>query len=148
MNAWAFYDPVDTEWGWEASANPAVLQVMMTSDASLTCSTVNTVSEGAVAGYVFAAFPAPSTPVHGSYQLERPETLPIAPYGTGELFGCGGGMINSCYVELSQSGSITIDGVTDVVTGTFSMTLGGSDSGPIEGTVTGSFSAPICPIAD
>jgi hypothetical protein len=148
VNAWAFYDPINTEWGWEASSDPAVLQVMMTSNASLTCSTVNTVSEGAVGAYEFAAFPAASTPVHGSYQFEPPATVPTAPYGTGELFICGGGMINSCLAELSQSGTITIDSVADIVTGTFSMTLGGDGLGPTEGLVTGSFSAPICPVGD
>jgi hypothetical protein len=144
-NAWAFHPPSVQGWGWETTGDPAALEVMMSTDSSLTCSTVSEVSLGQVQAFVLTMIPPGNDAVApGSYAIAATANPGSAAVGAMIEFECSGGQGNSCLEEPAGSGTIHIDTVDSPVIGQFSLTLpddGGEDE------VTGSFCAPICSVS-
>jgi hypothetical protein len=102
--------------------SPPALDVVLSTDASLSCAFPSGSGALPPGTYDVAAAALPATPSSGNVQL---------------LF-CAGGQYNSCGFEQPQSGSVTINTVTSPVTGAFSVSFHdlGADAG--------SFCAPIC----
>jgi hypothetical protein len=141
-NAWAFHPPAVSNYGFDLSTNPNVLQILISDGPQMACPRESGVTDnGAFAALVFAVFPKQGETAVG------PGTYPIAESQNGEglsalslRFSCGAGPDASCLESGPlSSGTLTITGTGDSVTGSFSVTFDG-DAAPTKGT----FSVPLC----
>jgi hypothetical protein len=136
VNAWAFYGSSPVALG----ATDAVgLQVVMSTDASLSCATVAEFASGQVQAYVMSAVPPGSDAVTpGNYDVQGSASQAEPLSADIDFLFCSGGQYNSCGFLQPQAGSMTLDTVDSPVTGAFSVTFQGEDA------ASGNFCAPIC----